>query len=553
MAERFPYTMNPHVARRLLLLAILAGTILRFSAIESKSLWGDEIVSLAFATGHSYFPWDQDTEMIRTADYYRAFVSLAPDYFSQRLLSVLQKDTQLPLYYMLLNFWLHLFGTSEVALRSLSVAASIASIPLVYAIACAIGSSAIGVYAALLFAVAPFQIAFAQYNRPYALLGFFALLSGLAVLKICRGVAGWRWFVTYGVATVLGLYTHYLFIWNLPFHCMLVFFHKRNSRNFLGRWVLLLGCVGGAFLLWVPVFLSQLQWNRESPSLSWFYWATGPLPLSSTVLYLGRNLTLLLSAGKIQGLCSSFQDQGCYADFLLTAIYYGVPILMLSWCSWRFVLWASRGSAKSNQGLNSWSICILWGFCVFAGVVIMDVALNSHSVRFPPYFIAASGALYIALATSFTLFKLKWGALWMPLVSLVFLLGGSVLYLGGFSPTLIYEQGIRDVARHLDQNATDHDLILVLNPGSNPIDLAYYLKSNPAFGMVSIPGRWRSSLDIPAQLEKLKQGRKRVWYLDDLGPELQARSTVLTSLRTQQKEIEVKEFKNLHLFLFSLQ
>jgi len=545
--------MSPHVARRLLLLAILAGTTLRFSGIESRSLWGDEIASLAFATGHSYFPWDQDTEIIRTAEHYRTLVSLAPDYFSQNLVSVLQKDTQLPLYYTLLNLWLHLFGTSEVALRSLSVAASIASIPLIYAVACAIGSSAIGAYAAVLFAVAPFQIAFAQYNRPYALLGCFALLSGLAALKICRGVGDWRWFVTYGVVTVLGLYTHYLFIWNLPFHCMLVVLYRRSSRSFLVRWVLLLGCIGGAFLLWFPVFLSQLHWNRESPSLTWFYWASDPFPFSSTVLYLGRNLVLLFSVGRVQGLCSSLQDQRCYADAVLTAMYYGTPILILGWCTWRVCLWVYRKSPESNHGLKFWSVCMLWGLCVFAGVVIMDIALNSRSVRFPLYFIAASGAQYIAVATCFTLFNLRSRALWLPFVSLVFLLSGSVLYLRGFSPTLIYRQGIREVARHLDQSAIDGDLILVLNPGPNPIDLAYYLKSNPAFGMVNIPERWRSSLDIPAQLEKLKQGRKRVWYLDDFGPEIRARNFVITWLRTHQKEIEVKQFKNLDLFLFSLQ
>jgi uncharacterized membrane protein len=544
--------MKPYIARRLLIVAIVAGTILRFSGIESRSLWGDEIASLAFATGHSYFPWDEDTEIIRTAEHYRTLVSLAPDYFSQRLVSILAKDTQLPLYYTLLNLWLHLFGTSEVALRSFSAAASIASIPLIYALACALGSCGIGAYSALLFAVAPFQLAFAQYNRPYALLGFFALLSGLAAIKICREGGSWRWLLTYGGATTLGLYTHYLFIWNLPFHWILVSFYQRQGRSFLLRWVLLLGCVGGVFLPWVPVFLSQLHWNSESPSLTWFYWATGPFPLSSTVLHLGRNLVLLFSVGRVQGLCSSLQDQRCYADAVLTAMYYGIPILILSWCTWRVFLWVYRRSPESNHGLKFWSVCILWGFCVFAGVVIMDIALNSRSVRFPPYFIAGSGALYIAVATCFTLFNLRSRALWLPFVSLVFLLSGSVLYLKGFSPTLIYRQGIREVARHLDQSAIDDDLILVLNPGPNPIDLAYYLKSNPAFGMVNIPERWRSSLDISAQLEKLKRGRKRVWYLDDFGPEIRARSMVLTWLRTHEKEIEVKQFKNLDLFLFAI-
>lgn len=97
---------------------------------------------------------------------------------------------------------------------------------------------------------------------------------------------------------------------------------------------------------------------------------------------------------------------------------------------------------------------------------------------------------------------------------LLFLLAGSGLCLQGLSGTLVYERG-REVARHLDQSATANDLVLVLNPGMDPMDLAYYLRSNPDFARVNIPERWPSTLDIPTQLQKLTSGRKRLWYLDE--------------------------------------
>jgi uncharacterized membrane protein len=533
-------------------MAVLLGIALRFWALGAKSLWGDEIISLALATGHPWYPSPEEMVNIYKVDHYRAALSLAPTYFSQRLNTLLQADTQPPLYYFLLNIWLHLFGPSPVSLRSLSVLVSIASIPLIYTLGRRISSIDVGVYSALIFSVAPFQLAFAQHNRPYALLGFFTLFSTLAVVRICQGAGGWQWLLVYACVAIMGLYTQYLFIWNLVFHWILVGVSQRHNPRLLLRWGIAQAFVGAVFLLWIPVFFEQMRWNREAASLTWFYWASKPLSLSDAVLYLGRGLALLLSVGRIEGFCLAFTGgDNCRLDTLLTGFFYIVPIIVLSICAWQFVTSLQRRTREKCAYSHAWWLCIFWAICILSGPIVIDVMFHSRTITMHRYLIAASGPIYIAVAMAFT--AVIPSPLRVGIVSgfLVFLLTGSMLSLQGFSGTLIYKQGMKEVAQYLDRSVSDNDLILLLNPGPNPMDLAYYLRSNPAVARVNMPERWQTSLDIPDQLHKLTLSRHRVWYLDDLGPEIPARKMTLTWLDTHFEKKVVNKFKNLDLFLFS--
>jgi uncharacterized membrane protein len=77
-------------------LAIVAGTVLRFAGIGRLSIWFDE----------GYTAW---------------LVSHSPG----EILRLVRADTAPPLYYLLLRYWIDLFGTSAAALRSLSAVLSV--------------------------------------------------------------------------------------------------------------------------------------------------------------------------------------------------------------------------------------------------------------------------------------------------------------------------------------------------------------------------------------------------------------------------------------------
>src|SRR5437660_711771 len=86
-------------------------------------------------------------------------------------------DTHPPLHYALLSTWLHLFGSSEVAVRGLSALIGLAMVVLLYAFARRLVDRNVALVASALLAGSAFAVQAAQEARMYPLLGLLALGS----------------------------------------------------------------------------------------------------------------------------------------------------------------------------------------------------------------------------------------------------------------------------------------------------------------------------------------------------------------------------------------
>jgi uncharacterized membrane protein len=113
-----------------------------------------------------------------------------------------------PLYYLLLAGWMHLFGTSEEALRSFSVVASVLAVPLLYMLGRELGTRSQALLGSVLFALSPFELYFAQEARAYALTLIPATIVLLAVARLLRDPHSKATLACYGAGAVLCLYTH---------------------------------------------------------------------------------------------------------------------------------------------------------------------------------------------------------------------------------------------------------------------------------------------------------------------------------------------------------
>lgn len=103
-----------------------------------------------------------------------------------KLPGALRQDGSPPLYYFLLHFWMKAFGTSDLAVRSLSGLFGVATLPLAWRMGRVLGGRP-GAWALLmLVATSPFAVRYSTENRMYmmivflSLVGFFALRSALA-------------------------------------------------------------------------------------------------------------------------------------------------------------------------------------------------------------------------------------------------------------------------------------------------------------------------------------------------------------------------------------
>jgi mannosyltransferase len=159
---------------------VVIATVIRIVVINDQSYWADEALT--------------------------AYEARLP--FGDMLNVVLHFETTPPLYFVVIWAWGHLFGTGEVALRSVSAIAGVAMVPIAYVAGRELVSRWAGVVAAALVTVNPFLIWYSQEARSYMLL---AALTGLSFMWFVRARRdpSRRSVLWWAVTSALALMTHF--------------------------------------------------------------------------------------------------------------------------------------------------------------------------------------------------------------------------------------------------------------------------------------------------------------------------------------------------------
>jgi mannosyltransferase len=93
-------------------------------------------------------------------------------------------DQHPPLYYLLLHYWIALNGDTPYYARLLSALFGAGTIPIIYLIGKRLSGAVVGLAAAVLLALSPFNIYFAQETRMYTLLTFNAAVAIYALVRL---------------------------------------------------------------------------------------------------------------------------------------------------------------------------------------------------------------------------------------------------------------------------------------------------------------------------------------------------------------------------------
>jgi uncharacterized membrane protein len=139
------------------------------------------------------------------------------------------QDANPPLYYLLLKLWMGLVGSSEVALRSLSLLFFWATLYVVYLILKNIYklSEKKSLFYLLFFILNPLLHYYAFEARMYSMMAFLATLLFYAMMK--------KNYKLYAYASIAALYTHYFLIVVIAFQVVftLITTHKREWKQFI--------------------------------------------------------------------------------------------------------------------------------------------------------------------------------------------------------------------------------------------------------------------------------------------------------------------------------
>ncbi len=414
------------------ILALAAG--LRFYGLAGHSLWADEGNSLAMARRG----WG---EIAR----HTAF------------------DIHPPLYYWLLKLWTGLVGQGEIGLRSLSAGLGVGLVYVVYRLGVRLFNRRVGLVAALLAALSPLQVYYAQEARMYMLL---ALLGGLTVLTawpILAGPPGWRGWpeVAYGLVVTAGLYTHYAYPLMLVVVNLAALARLRTGWR---RWLALQAVPLLLYAPWLPV-----AWRQVTT------WPTGGTAEP---------------AGEVLGQVAVTLFFGLSWPFGREWLALGLLLGLTGWL-------AARGRYR-------WRLGLLWVWLLLP----VGLTVLIFSPAFLKFLLVTGPALALLLALS-----LERVARWRPpragrpaaAALLLLLSGASALSLSPYYTNPAYARdNYRGLVAFLKAVGGPEDAIILHAEGQQDV-FNYYYRREPAAPMPVYPLPRQRPLDEAATLRQLQQ------------------------------------------------
>ncbi len=230
----------------LLLLILLLGAVLRIYDLSGESIWVDEVVTSQVAE-------------LKISEIIAWMIS--------------QNDNNPPLYYMLMHFWVSLFGHSEFSLRLPSAIVGTGSILVLYAVGRLVFNKTTALIASLILAVSVFHIEYSQEARSYSLLAFLTLCSFYFFLKTLSG-SNPLYIIGYVITSVLLMYSHFYGVFILVVQnifCFTRYFVNRDVFSLrLSKWIALQVIIG---LLFIP---GLLIWYKNTLAIQRGFWLSEP-------------------------------------------------------------------------------------------------------------------------------------------------------------------------------------------------------------------------------------------------------------------------------------
>ena len=511
----------------LILLVIMA--LLQFAFAQRHSLWADEFFSLAMATGHSLEHRAADAQPqlgdfvesqapVSVAEFRRYLEHESPPASPARIIrAVLLSDTSPPLYYLLLQGWTLIFGTSDLALRLFSVSFSVASLPLVATLACRIAGRRAAIASCVLFAFSPLVVYYSTEGRMYSPLIFLTLATALVSLLLQERGSRVGYCLLWVALSAAGFLTHYFFVF--PWLANAAFLFLLPGK-FQRRWLLLCGLATGLIIFpWVWVAVGAF--NSWKVTQGWLNWK--PMGFHRTRALIVQFTQFFFAEG--DGLWS-------------TSRWSKLASLTL------FGLAAALTPRRRFRQLFSGRCLLLWLWLIAgcAGPTVIDLLQHTYTAAVPRYAIAGVPAACLLAGIILSSVGPRLGFALLCLVVLVWLPGLHNIYR---QKSRIGEP-VREIAQMISAAATTSDLVLVHSIPSGVLGVARYAQSSAGFAS------WVGQLGnrhVPESLKSLAHGRNRILLVElhEVGAPaseegwLRANATIVNEKRIQA--INLIEFK----------
>lgn len=409
----------------ILLLGILfIGLFLRVYDLGNESIWLDEGYSIRYANLN------------------------LPQIIS------LQDNGLPPLYYIILHWWIHLFGDSEFSIRFPSVIFGFFAILMIYKIGSQIFDKDVGVLSSLLLGLSIFHIHYSQEARTYSLSVLLTLLSMYFFMKLLKKRSHIA-LIGYILFSILLMYSHvfglFIIISQNIYLFTLFLLSKEDYKLNLKKWILIQTVLIALFAPWIKSLIIQVLEVAKSSSPSI------PVPsirsiINSFSTYSGSRLLMLLFLILSSFSIISYEKTNGNTD-------------------WKNFFKSVESYCWKIRFLNTNKIYLLLAWLLTPIILPFIISRFSTPIYYTKYTIVASVAFYLLVAKGISSISHKY----VKSIIISVIIAFSFLYVWEYYTKINKEQW-KDVANYIDTNAKNEDLLLFNSVSCKDLVFDYYSK-----------------------------------------------------------------------------
>lgn len=205
-------SLPPTWLRFLIVVLLVLGVFFRFVNLDRKVYWLDETYTSLRISGYTETEAAKQVSkgQILTLEDLQKYQNPNPEKsLGDTIKGLAIEEPQVtPLYFVMVKWWVQMFGNTVSVTRSLSAFISLLAFPCIYWLCLELFQSSLtGWIAIALIAISPFQVLYAQEARQYSLWTVTILLSCASLLRAMRIKTQGSWAI-YAATVALGLYSH---------------------------------------------------------------------------------------------------------------------------------------------------------------------------------------------------------------------------------------------------------------------------------------------------------------------------------------------------------
>jgi 4-amino-4-deoxy-L-arabinose transferase-like glycosyltransferase len=456
--------LEPRLWRPLLLFLILLAFGLRIHQLDNFGFWQDEGLT-TLRSGYSI------TEILSNRITIQEGIT---------------KDTHPPAYYLVSHIGQALLGNSDFSYRFVSVLSGILLVPLLFQLGRRINGPGVGMLAALLAAVNPLQVWYAQEARMYTMLvllgtaATYVLWRSLTLPRLSSSSLFAR-MALYFLLAGLAFYTHYTAIFLIAIQSLfwVWLLWRRGMR------LLILGAAVAGLLVALPLVPATIPRLFTGAETAYYY--VPPWIMLQDVVH-----------GFGQGITSNFDRAG------IKLLDVGLLLLLL-------VGLVGTQRIESDRRLSQIFLLV---YLLAAVVGLMLGSLLKPMYLGVRHIIVGSPAFVLLAARGVSALPRQPFRL-AQIAALAVLLSGSIISLLNlyYDPSFAKDD-VRTLVRHVELRAGDRDLILYNNAILLPVHEHYQRRGDlPVTALPVYP--YSADEKVGEQLAGLTEQYDRIWYIAD--------------------------------------